>query len=367
MNHLLPLRVLAMMFVALGAFGAAAPADSIGRRLSADQEIDDRERAAIGARISFVREEDGHRRAFIVSASGKDAVRLPSSKDHSYPAGVVAQNGSPIVLEVGDNDEALTSKGEVLAAAPMIRNPAVSANGERMVFESSEKSFRDLFLVRRTHDKSQVERTRIQITNNAEGNYEPSFFPDNRTIAFTSSRDGQAEIYRMDVDDGPKAATRLTFSAGDDLAPRVSPDGERIAFVSGRTGEDRIWVMGPNGEAPRLVDQQAPKTTAEREHAWSPDGRFLVFASRPFKGNARILRWDVAADAITALTDGASISDMPKVSPDGRYIAFVSVDDSKRPDPDVWLMRRDGTGKARLNHANANGKSERNWLPTWVP
>lgn len=387
-------RTVATASMALGLSGAAASADSGRHRLSPGsdlraREIDDRERMAIRARIGFVREDDGRRRAFIVSASGKDAAPMSSSdgRDHGYPA------GGELVLEVGEREERLvmSTTGRVLATAPMIRNPATSPDGSRIVYESSESSFRDLFMVLVAHEESQANVQRI--TDNPEGNYEPSFFPDNRTIAFTSSRDGQAEIYRMDVVGGRlPAARRLTWSAGDDLAPRVSPDGSRIAFLSARTGEDRVWVMGANGEAPRLVDQRETVvgTTTEREHTWSPDGRFLVFVSankaQPLaQPRARILRWDVATDAVTALTDGASSCDMPKVSPDGRYIAFVKGDADGRPD--VWLMRSVeaeqngaglgsglgwgsgsgwGLGAVRLIHAEPTSVT-RKWLPTWVP
>ncbi|HVH41057.1 MAG TPA: hypothetical protein VM925_01900, partial [Labilithrix sp.] len=224
-------------------------------------------------------------------------------------------------------------------------------------FESDASSFRDLFIVRR------AEESATRITDNPEGNYEPSFFPDGRTMAFTSSRDQGAEIYTMSSDG--HAPRRLTTSFGDDMRPLVSPDGARIAFISGRTGEDRVFVMGPGGEDQRPVRQGSP-AESEREHSWSPDGKALVFVARgrtEAAARSRIFVWDRARDTVSQLTDGSSVCDMPVFSPDGRYIAFVS---DSGGTPDLWLMRADGSGAVRVFDREKPAVGQKRWLPLWI-
>ena len=60
-------------------------------------------------------------------------------------------------------------------------------------------------------------------------------------IAFTSKRDGNLEIYVMDVNGrNPRNVTRRS---ADDWTPSWSPDGNRIAFMSDRDWNNDIYVM----------------------------------------------------------------------------------------------------------------------------
>lgn len=60
----------------------------------------------------------------------------------------------------------------------------------------------------------------------------PAWSPDGQRIAFTSSRDGNNEIYVVNVDNSN--LHRLTDHPANDFAPTWSPDGEKIAFLSDR-------------------------------------------------------------------------------------------------------------------------------------
>ena len=66
-------------------------------------------------------------------------------------------------------------------------------------------------------------------------------------IAFSSTRDGNLEIYVMDADGNN--LIRLTNHPEHDYQPSWSPDGGRIAFVSDRNGGiKQIYVMDSNGK-----------------------------------------------------------------------------------------------------------------------
>ena len=64
-------------------------------------------------------------------------------------------------------------------------------------------------------------------------------------IAFASDRDGNWEIYIMNVDGSEQ--TRLTNNPADDLSHCFSPDGSKIAFTSDRDGNYEIYMMNADG------------------------------------------------------------------------------------------------------------------------
>jgi LysM repeat protein len=64
-------------------------------------------------------------------------------------------------------------------------------------------------------------------------------------VAFMSTRDGNWEIYVIDMDSGN--LRRLTNNSAQDGLPTWSPDGKSIAFVSNRSGAWAIWVMDASG------------------------------------------------------------------------------------------------------------------------
>lgn len=102
--------------------------------------------------------------------------------------------------------------------------------------------------------------------------------------------------------------------------PRVSPGGGAIAFVRHQGGSWGLSLVGRDGAAPVSLTHGAP---LDRDPAWSPDGRYLVFSSdRGGVSDLFALRLaDRAVLRITRLTTGAF---EPEVSPDGAQLAFLT-------------------------------------------
>jgi Tol biopolymer transport system component len=92
----------------------------------------------------------------------------------------------------------------------------------------------------------------------------PAFSPQGGRIAFASDRDGNFEIYLIDLDGAgrPGRLQRLTQHPGLDTHPVFSPDGRWVAYTSERGGLDDetplipVFNAQPYGEivATRIED-----------------------------------------------------------------------------------------------------------------
>jgi hypothetical protein len=62
------------------------------------------------------------------------------------------------------------------------------------------------------------------------------------SVAFSSARDGNNEIYVMDPDGADPV--RITEDAASDVDPALSPDGRHIVFTSNRSGKASTGAPG---------------------------------------------------------------------------------------------------------------------------
>ena len=140
--------------------------------------------------------------------------------------------------------------------------------------------------------------------------YGLSWAPDGRAFAYYLRRDGNTDIYVMDV--GTNEHHQLTFDDSRDTWPVWSPNGKWIAFVSERDGNADIYRMDANG---KNVKQLTNMGSCGRP-AWSPDSQSIAFTSSSFlflmDTEGKRLKRLVAADPFAHCT----------WSPDSKQILF---------------------------------------------
>jgi len=83
-----------------------------------------------------------------------------------------------------------------------------------------------------------------QVTHNGAANFAPYFMPDNRRILFASSVEGGGrnfDLYMMDpyAEDPEATVERVTQSPVFESFPVFSPDGRYLVFASNRAGKKR--------------------------------------------------------------------------------------------------------------------------------
>ena len=140
-----------------------------------------------------------------------------------------------------------------------------------------------------------------------------------RKILFVSNRDGNDEIYAMDVDGSN--IVRLTYNNAPDGRASWSANGQMIAFASRQPGSRDIYVMNANGHGLRNITNTP--NADEDWPEWSPTGNKVIFSSNR-DGNHEIYMTDLDADEVARLTFRTQDDKWPTFSPDGKKIAFQS-------------------------------------------
>jgi TolB protein len=191
----------------------------------------------------------------------------------------------------------------------------------------------------------------------------------NGLIAYESDVAGPLEVFVMNPDGSKKRQLTHSRQNGE---PRWSPDGQRIVFVHGGCStvgcaptRSALWIMNADGSGQRRLTNGR---SVDNDGRWSPDGRWIAFSrgTSCTGDGCKIDIWLIRPDGTDARRvthDGRSTQ--PTWSPDGKKIAF-SCDNADGSRSDICVMNADGTGRRDLTSglpANSALCSEPAWSP----
>ncbi len=163
------------------------------------------------------------------------------------------------------------------------------------------------------------------ITSNDSPDYSPSWSYDGKSIYFYSIRDGNAEIYSVNSDGTD--LKRLTNHSSSDVLPEISPDGNSIVFMSERDSLSRnVYVMNKDGSNIRPLTQNK---FYEESPNWSVTGQEIIFTRQlrdssdtSHAANGEIFIMDSNGRNVKRLTNKIGYDSGAKFSPNGKQIAF---------------------------------------------
>ena len=167
----------------------------------------------------------------------------------------------------------------------------------------------------------------------------PRVSPDGTRVAVAITDRDNRDIWIWNL--AEERPTQLTFDEGTDDVPLWTPDGARVVFGSTRDGGGLYWKAADGtGQVEWLKDGLA------RPYAWASDGR-LIFQQGTDIG---VLTME-GERTVEMVLDAEYAEREPVLSPDGRWLAYVSSEDGSRiyvrPFPNVgdggpWEVSREG-------------------------
>ncbi len=242
-----------------------------------------------------------------------------------------------------------------------IGNVWVSPDGKRVVYTVTEAVM--------TEEKSEYlshlwlastdGKTNFQFTYGEKSCTNPRWSPDGKWIAFTSSRAGKNNLYRIRVDGGEaEQLTEVKTGVGNF---KWAPDGKSIAFVMSEPPNEEEEQRQKAKNDARVLDEDLKMNhlwlvTLEKDSSgkyplkqltkgsdfsvggrfsggfdWSPDGKEIVFAHTP---TPRVDDWpkadislvNVQSGEVRPLVQTEAAEITPLFSPDGKWIAYLASD-----------------------------------------
>ena len=324
-------------------------------------------------KIAFGSDRDGNEEIYVMNADGSEQKRLTNSPALDW-APFWSPDGKKIAFHsyTDGNIEIYVMNADGSEQKRLTSNPACD-------FSPSWSPFLPL---ETKENKQEPKKEDISPTVSVEQEPAREYTPPKTSvsleeklykqtkIAFDSNRDGNTDIYVMNVDGSEQK--NLTNNPANDGFPSWSPDGKKIAFISYRDGNNEIYVMNADGtDQKRLTNNPANDAFP----SWSS---FLAFET---KENKQEPKKEDISPTVSVEQEPAREYTPPKESivqeaprEDGLPKESVSLEDklykqtkiafeSKRDgNTDIYIMNPDGSGQKRLTNNPAFDMS-----PSWSP
>jgi Tol biopolymer transport system component len=176
--------------------------------------------------------------------------------------------------------------------------------------------------------------------------------PDGKRVAFHESSGGNVDVSIFDIE--RNLTSRLTANAAQDSFPVWSPGGEAIVFYSLRSAIG-LYEKPSNGAVAERLLLESGTTVSMFPRDWSSDGKTIIFERRTgsAEAGAQIDIWALPLEGerkpvpYLATTDFSE--NQPALSPNGRWIAYVSNEDRATPQVIVRPFPDPSEGKWQIS------------------
>lgn len=189
------------------------------------------------------------------------------------------------------------------------------------------------------------------------GSFEaPNWMPDGKHLLFNQG----GLLYKIPVEGGKPEVFDTGFANRNNNDHGISFDGKMLAISHHRDnlpgGGSTVYVLPLTGGTPKLVTQKTPSYW----HGWAPNGKEVVFVGQRENPWYDVYKINIQGGQEIKLTSNSYYHvDGPEYSPDGKYIYYNS---SESGTMQIWRMKPDGSGKEQLTFDEYN-----DWFPHISP
>ena len=220
----------------------------------------------------------------------------------------------------------------------------IAANGTLAYLPNPSNKDNLLVWVNRQGEKTPVFDQRANFRS-------PRLSPDGKRIAVQVEQD--IWVYQLDSGRG----IRLTFG-GDNQVPLWSPDGKSIVFATNRNGVWSINRVAADQSGGGAIERLISGETRYIPYSWHPDGTTLALTVISSTNNTDIVVYTPADGKISTVMSLPFIEDTPRFSPDGRWLAYFSMETGK---VEVYAQPYPGSaGKTPISQGGG-------MFPVWSP
>lgn len=186
-------------------------------------------------------------------------------------------------------------------------------------------------------------------------NAEATVSPDGKRIIFTSTRDGDLELYSMKTDGTD--LKRLTNRVGYDGGAYYSPDNKKIVWRASALPDEKavedykrllkqnlvrptameLWVADADGKNPKQVTRNGAANFAP---FFTPDGKKIIFASNIGDPKRRIFELyliNLDGTGMERVTYGGQFDSFPMFSPNGKQLLWASNRHGKGHETNIFI------------------------------
>ena len=235
----------------------------------------------------------------------------------------------------------------VADSAEPLMSPAWAPDGRSLAYVSFEGKASAIFVQKLATGE------RVRVSARAGINGAPAWSPDGGRLALTLSRDGNLDIYTLDL--ASQSLTRVTTDDAIDTEPEWSADGRSLYFTSDRAGSAQIYRVELDGA--RRVERITFTNAYNARPRLSPDAKELAMVTLD-RGGYRIAVMELASRNLRVLTTSTQ-DESPSFAPNGAMLIYAS---RERGRGTLATVSADGAFHQRLSSDQGDVRD-----PAWSP